>query len=229
MKKLFLLVAVTALTATVANAQLGFDAGYVNSANRLKEGNEIEKQNAMHGFFVGAHYDIGLFSGLSIQPGLNYSYMGNRESISESGVTVKTSWREHFLNVPVDVKYTFDISNDLKVFAFAGPRVVFGLSGVTKVSAKIGGEEASLSYNLYSGNITTTGFDLSDFVDPEDFSSDGMLSRFDLQLGLGAGAQFRAFSLKFGYDWGLINRLKGDTDGATMKRGQFYVGVGYNF
>lgn len=53
MKKLFLLIAVTALTATVANAQFGVEFGYVNSTNTFKGGGMSISNKAMNGVYLG--------------------------------------------------------------------------------------------------------------------------------------------------------------------------------
>ena len=47
-------------------------------------------------------------------------------------------------------------------------------------------------------------------------------------LGGGVGLQVvRFLDIKVGYDYGLVNRLKGTlAENATANRGQFYVGVG---
>jgi hypothetical protein len=57
-------------------------------------------------------------------------------------------------------------------------------------------------------------------------------NRFDLQLGLGAGAQLGSFSFEIGYDIGMMNRIHkdilGDSD-ASFKRNQLVLSVGYHF
>lgn len=141
-------------------------------------------------------------------------------STTEDGVT--DGMNEHFINIPALFRYTYDISDDFKVFAFTGPKFVIGLAAIEKY--KEDGYKETV--NLYNGKWKSTEDGETETGTDSDFA---MLSRFDVQWGLGAGVQFRSVSFKLGYDWGLMNRLKGDTDGVTCKRSQFYVGVGFNF
>ena len=57
------------------------------------------------------------------------------------------------------------------------------------------------------------------------------MSRFDVMIGGGVGIDlFKFLTVKAGYDYGLLNRLKGDiAQTSSMNRSQFYVAVGINF
>lgn len=229
------MVAVLALFAVDASAQLGVKLDYVNSSQRFKLRGVVFKPGTTNGVNVGVVYDIGLpVTGLSIRPGLTYTYLGGNFNIDIMDIGIPSDLlkqREHFLNVPIDVKYAYSINNDFSVYAFAGPKIAFGLASA--LTASVDGQDISVS--AYTGKIKVNGetVDLSgiggDSGDEDDDLDEGMYSRFDLQLGLGAGVQWKSLFLELGYDWGLINRSKGDTEGVTMKRGQFHVGVGYRF
>lgn len=58
--------------------------------------------------------------------------------------------------------------------------------------------------------------------------SNWLYNRFDVQIGAGVGLEFFKFlEVKAGYDWGLIDRYKGD--GIEVNRDQFYVSLGFRF
>ena len=122
------------------------------------------------------------------------------------GFTIKD--RDHTLSVPIDLKYAYNFNDNFRVYAFAGPRVAVGVAFYNV--AKFQGESEK-SDDMYG--------------------EDGMYSRFDLQLGLGAGIQYKRVSLELGYDWGMLNRIKSEyTDGeGSMKRNIFTVGLGVSF
>ena len=55
--------------------------------------------------------------------------------------------------------------------------------------------------------------------------------RADVQLGASAGVRFfEILEAQIGYDWGLVNKYKGETlDDLKMRRQQFYISVGLRF
>ena len=57
------------------------------------------------------------------------------------------------------------------------------------------------------------------------------MSRFDVMIGGGVGIDlFKFLTVKAGYDYGLLNRLKGDAaQTSSLNRSQFYVALGINF
>lgn len=209
--------AALAVAAVTANAQLGVKLGYVNSNFRAKSEGVVLKPSALNGINIGVNYDIALpVTGLSIRPGLSYTYVGGEQFLAKQ--------REHFMNIPIDIKYAYSFNDNFAVYGFAGPKFAIGLASISKVTS----DGVTGTYNNYTGKSKISGDGGS--ISGNDENSSGEYSRFDLQLGLGAGVQFRAFSFELGYDWGLVNRLKKSVaEGATFKRGQFVMGFGYNF
>ncbi len=223
--RIFMAAALTA-AAVNASAQFGVNAGYVNSKNHEKN----VDYKGLNGFRAGVNYDIGLVAGLSLRPGVNYTFVtGGNNVIGDITLTQQN----HLLTVPIDVKYAFDISGDFKVYAFGGPKFVVGLAAVTKPSGTVLGQDidGKFSYDAYTNKMTSDlpeslqtliNTTLGYFLEPQ--------SRFDVQLGLGAGVQFKSVQIEFGYDWGLLNRYSGDyADNHTMRRNQLYAGVGFVF
>ena len=235
--KLIAVVAAAVFAGTAAWAQTGIHAGYMNSVNSIKMNSEKYKLTT-NGFYVGVDQDIHLVAGLSIQPGLYYSYLVDKtdKSTKEIGNLKMTSYYEdHHLNVPVHLKYGFDVLPDmLKIYVFAGPTFDVGLLARQKynVSGSLLGKDidGKLTYNYYTGKVRTNlDDDAQNSINPADQES--RYSRFDLLLGGGVGVEALGFlDVKVGYDYGVVNKLKGDAAKAgSVNRGQFYAGIGIRF
>ena len=209
MKNVYLIIAAAVMFFAVeANAQIGVGVGY-NMLNNVQKALDEDESGALNGFYVEATYDINFLERsrgeLGLQPGLRFSYAGDHESEEALGVKVKASENETYLDIPVLVKYSYDL-DAVKLSAFAGPVLSCGLSSVAKVSV---------------GDNTTKA---------SNYRDESVYGRFDVKLGLGIGAAFMdKFNAKLGYNVGLLNRYTGNLDDLTFRTGVFYVGVGINF
>lgn len=241
MKKLFCAaaIAVAGILWTIpASAGTGVDLGYLNSSYRSKmDGAGSVKSEPMNGFFVGVNDDVRLFAGLSVQPGLYYSYLNSTGREELTGLNLSNSYTEHLLNIPIHLKYTFDIVPMFGIYIFAGPTLSVGLAATDKmtVTGDIAGAQinGSLSYNAYSGkfksdNLSEFSDRVTGIVDPYLHSR---MNRFDVLMGGGLGLDLLKFvTVKAGFDYGLMNRFKGDmAEAGTLNRMQFYVAVGIQF
>lgn len=209
MKNVYLIIAAAIMFFAVeANAQIGVGVGY-NMLNNVQKALDEDESGALNGFYVEATYDINFLERsrgeLGLQPGLRFSYAGDHESEEALGVKVKASENETYLDIPVLVKYSYDL-HAVKLSAFAGPVLSCGLSSVAKVSVDDNTTKAS------------------------NYGDESVYGRFDVKLGLGIGAAFMdKFNAKLGYNVGLLNRYTGNLDDLTFRTGVFYVGVGINF
>ncbi len=201
--KLSMVALATVLSFGIASAQTGFgvQAGYSMHASTIKD------SKALNGFHVGPTYELGIQGPISMQYGLLYNFATYKSSGSVtlpligtiSGSTTNTS---HSLDIPVRVVATFPMSGNVSAFVFGGPNFNIGLAD--NVTATINSN--SSTKNLY---------------DNKDYS------RFDLQLGLGAGLKYNNMGLRVSYDFGMLNRIK-DADPA-YKFNDLKVGLFYNF
>ena len=141
MKKIYLTVLTFAAMffAVDAYAQLGVGVGYnlMNTTHKLADDSD---DDSLNGFYVEATYDFNFleanWGSLGIQPGLRYSFAGETESEKMPGLTTRASLTEHYLDIPVNVKYSYDIMpSTLKAYAFAGPVFSCGLASSLKVKA----------------------------------------------------------------------------------------------
>ena len=210
MKKIAIILAAFIMSAP-AFAQLVPGAGYINST--LTSGSSSDTQN---GFYAGASMEMGVSSvkGLSFVPGAYLSYITatgttSGDLIIISGST-KSTFTEVAINVPAYFKYALILSGGARVFAYAGPTAQIGIISQTQTDSKtsglISGESSSVT-NYYTGD---SGF-----------------NRFNVYFGGGAGFGIGKFSINAGYDYGLMNVLRGVDKNAN--RANLHIGVNYAF
>ena len=221
----------------------GLEFGYVHSSYRTRdwETEESTRSGGLDGFVLGVTKDFMLVPRtLYFQTGLNYLYQNdhrkddsrNRPALVTRMVGDRT---EHYLDIPVKLKYTYPLTYNIGLAADVGPTMLFGLSSKMDYKAKTSLGTASVSYNYYNAKTK-----VSDGVETIDFGSwmaangmlpEGKLRRFDVMLGASLGADFfEILEVRIGYDWGLVNRYRGDvSDDLKMKRGQFTLSAGVRF
>ncbi len=209
MKKVLLTLALISATCIGAFAQISVGAGYVSETqkNAYTSGNKTTTEpTSYNGFYLGADYTLDLGDGLGVVAGLKGVYYGHKDESTVLGVTATAKSHEFNLVVPVDVNYSYTLTPDFKVFAFAGPSFSFGLTSKTKTS--------------YSNSDNTDT--INHYGDNSDYK------KFNLFLGAGVGVDFfDTIRVKLGYDIGLLNRSSADN--TKINDAQFYVGVAYLF
>ena len=226
-----------AVSALNANAQIGVDFGYMGSSYRsTSQGSDnVATTDPLNGFYVGVTDDIKLVAGLSIQPGLSYSFLTSSEKQEVAGFKFSGSTNEHNLNIPVHLKYTFNILPILGIYVFGGPSFNIGLASNESfdISGSLLGTEINgkISYDNYTGKISSEN--ISDDIRNQvnNYMPQSRMSRFDVLLGGGLGINlFKFLSVRGGYDYGMLNRYKGESkDQFNINRSQFYVSVGFRF
>jgi hypothetical protein len=210
------------LIAVNANAQLGIKAGYVSTKFTGKENGGAYKGRPMDGFKIGVDYDLRFGSmGLSLRPGINYTYFGKGQKYNADNVRWTNQQRYHFLSVPIDLKYAFDFGNDWNIYAVVGPKFVFGLGGKSIDKSNDGYKG---TYKVFSGKYDNRQGDIL-----ETGNGPAEMNRFDVEIGLGLGVQYRNYSLEFDYDWGMLNLAKYDRKTYSIKRNQIGLIFGFMF
>ena len=214
-------VCVLALTATAAHAQLSVGAGYdfakMYGSGELFDEESNELETPLHGFYIGADYNIGIWKGLGIAPGLQYEFTnGNIDK------NTGAKFQEHYLNVPIDINYRFRIADGFAIGVSLVPSFNIGLASEVRQEGN--------SFDLY---------DLWGSIGLEDLDVKNPYGRFDFMLGIGVSADlFEHLRIKIRYDLGLVNRLSGLKDideifisdiDIRMNRNRLQVGVAYLF
>ena len=129
MKKIyFILIAAALFLAVDANAQIGVGLGYNLLTTTATMADESE-DDSLNGFYLEATYDFNFLNknwgSLGLQPGVRYTFAGESDSDEVAGVKAKESFTEHYLDVPVNVKYSYEIiPTTLKAYAFAGMHIL---------------------------------------------------------------------------------------------------------
>ena len=233
MKKIYFIVMAAAMFFAVdANAQLQIGAGYNHGTTTTRIADEDDSED-MDGFYLEATYDLNFiekgWGSLALQPGVRFTYLGEYDSDTELGHKAKSAFNETYLDIPVHVKYSYDLGT-MKLSAFAGPVFSMGLTSVAKTSISGEGVDYVIKYHNYSGKTITKG-EGSSSVNPDGMTDYG---RFDIKLGLGVGATFmEKFNVKVGYNIGMLNRYTGEQHSKNYKykmhTGVFYAGIGFNF
>lgn len=212
--------------------QLGIQAGYIfsNSNGNLDLGDSKEFTGTFrnNGFQAGLTYDITIKGDLSMQTGILYSFLtGTTEesknilNITKNG-TIKTESTYQYLDLPIRVAYSLPVTNEFKIYFFAGPNLTYGLSGKSKASAT-----GRVGNNLIAYN------NMPEYNVFKDFKE--QILPFDVKLGFGGGVQYKHYRFRAGYDFGLLNQYKGikrKNDNGNinkLRRGQLGISLAYIF
>jgi hypothetical protein len=206
MKKYSKIVALIVFMLSSANFALQaqtfrIEAGY--SQPRIYS-NEIGHR-FFHGFHVGGTVEfdpLPQVGFLTFQTGLLYSHLTGNNSqrfhFASTSDSIRINTQGHQLNIPLYAIASYTIVRAIRVSAFAGPNFNIGLAMPQRVETTIRdntpqGEQGlqileSLGYRLGTSDLY-----------------DGRLRRFNLQMDVGASAQWWKLQVKGGYSFGLNN------------------------
>lgn len=207
MKKLILSLAIAAIAAGSAMAQVSVGAGYLNQTSKSSLSENSSSKGNSDGFYVGATFSCPIIAGLSVDPGVYYGFLTSSTDVNIAGFELANGkTQSHYLMIPIDLRYSFHALDFLDVFALAGPRFNVGLASTTTVSA------------------------LGDAVEQkvDNYGENSSLQRFDFGLGVGIGFDlFQMVRIKVGYDWGLLDVNKADA--VTTNNSMLHAGVAFLF
>ena len=201
------------LMGTEAFAQLVPGAGYLLSIEKSKSENSALDAIKLNGFYVGASYNIPLVGGLGVAPGLyaDMLFYNGAATVREI-VTFTEHYTELALNLPVNLNYQLEISDNASIYAFAGPVFQVGL----------------VARSTYNGRIDFGPIHINEGEAYNHYNSEnGDMNRFNIYLGGGLGFQIGDILLTVGYDHNLLNVDK--TEGWKTNRNQIKVGVNFAF
>ena len=211
MKKIIstLLAASLMLLGTQSFAQMSVNAGYLSSAQSFKDSNT--KSINSNGAFAGLSFNVPIYGGLAISPGIYYSMITNKSggagTIFGIPVSASSTFMEHSLNVPLYLNFGSELAHDTRVYVFGGPTAQYGLASTTKLAGGVGDSSADKTYDNYE--------------------SDSDYNRFNVYLGGGIGFTVSFINLTVGYDYGMMNL---DKSGNTQThRSNLKVGLGFAF
>lgn len=183
MKKIKILLLTAALLGGMsAFAQQNWNVGVGYAMNSFK-GTDCSlflTKHPVHGFYAGFRHEFyfSALAGLTFEPGFFFYYQSGRNDADLKPKYIKM----HYLSIPMDIKYTFNITEAAMASFFTGPVVNVGLIG-----------------NLYEKNQFETSRDVTDPMHP--------LTRVNLQWNFGAAVTIaEAVQIRVSYGLG-ISRL----------------------
>ncbi|MBQ7512576.1 MAG: PorT family protein [Prevotella sp.] len=148
--------------------------------------------------------ETGLFysekGGVSSTPlnDVELSYGSTKEKVNVNEVKCRLS----YLQVPIVVKYSFEMGDDFYMQPFFGGFLSLGVGGKMK-------------------------FDTTDKDKRQANSSFDYVNRFDGGLRVGCGMEYQMVYVEIGCDFGLANIGKGDFD--SVRNQNFHIVAGVNF
>jgi len=200
MKK-FLVIALTLCLGIQANAQLVGKAGFLHGTDKYRVYQGTTYNEMLNGFFAGAEYKIALpfLDGLGVAPGANLNFLFGKEGSDKLA--------DIALQIPVYATYSYEITNDFRVYGFGGPSFQLGL--VKSRSYSINGKTIRED-NYANDNVTT-------------------FNRAMLLFGLGLGMEVaEMIQVSVGVDFGLTPFFRNDYQ-RISRPAQLKIGVGYLF
>ena len=206
MKKIFatVLAASMMLLGTQAFAQVTVNAGYLNSTLSYQN---ADPQNA-NGAYAGLSFNLPIAGGLAVAPGVYYSLITSKETASLGNLfSGSGTFMEHAINVPLYLNFGVDMASDMRILLYAGPTFQYGLASTVKYDANVAG---------ISGSTTTNNYDNDNY------------NRMNVYLGGGIGFQISKLLISVGYDYGMMNQIKGD-NAPKAHRSNLKLGVGFAF
>ena len=173
----------------------------------MRVGLDVARVNADDYYFDSSSpktgFNVGLVAGLQVAPatplyletGLLYMEKGGKGDHKSP-----TTYSMNYLEVPLLMKYQYNLDRLTSIQPFAGVYCAAGISG------RIRELDEHRSYSSFSDNA---------------------FRRWDAGLRLGCGLQFDHLYAELGYDIGLANVSRDDYDMAHT--GCFFANVGVNF
>ena len=194
MKKIILTIAAIILAASVLEARgLNLTAGYNTVFEKATSGAGARSTDVFNGFHVGVGYTFREIFGDhgNIATGLQYVGLFGKSNEYSEILKVKGQEVDSYLQLPVRFSYLFD-TEKCDYFLFAGPKFLFGMKSEFRTD--------DVKFNWYAREMEHS------------------YSRFNLMLGIGAGMYIgEHFRMAIGYDWGVLNRYKGELKSNNYK------------
>lgn len=173
--------------------RLGMNLSTVSSDDSYLDGGDIQA-----GLNIGAlvGFQLSPQAPVYLESGLFYSEKGGKGKNQGK----KFIYNLNYLEVPVVIKYKFDVDGDFSVHPFAGGYMAWGIGGRIK---------------NYGDRETYKTFCEDNF------------KRFDGGIRLGCGFEYQILYGEMAYDLGIANL--GHDDFGSSKNGCFTINFGVNF
>ena len=204
----FLLIIIISMLSIQSYAQSFGVKGGFSLANMLVEDDDdtySDEFSMKPGFHIGGVFDYSLSDFLSIETGLFLNTKGFKWE--ESDYVIK--FNLFYLDIPIALKASYDLSDNLAMYGAVGPYLGFGISG--KETEEYDG--TTVEYDIEWGNNE----------DEDD------LKRFEFGATFGGGVEIGAIQVGISYDLGLANISSYTDYGMAFKNRVLKFSVGYKF
>ncbi|MBR1808991.1 MAG: outer membrane beta-barrel protein [Paludibacteraceae bacterium] len=162
----------------------------------------------LYGPKIGVTFDFNLPYNFSIQTGLNYSltygisnqHWKNASTDDYSEQYLKHRIMNHELSIPVRATIRIHLWKELGLMFYTGPEISVGLAQKDNIKNYLNYDTEKWLQSIY---IKT---------EPYDRYAEKELFRTNIQYGLGGGLEWANYRLQAGYDFGLNNLIKQQTE-----------------
>lgn len=179
----------------------------------------------LNGFNAGFLAQSRLYKNLVLLWGLEYQFGYDKESgIGDKNRMWSNKWMNHNLKLPVRIGFSMPFGQYSSVTTFFGPSFDFNVSTVNDHNGQFDKDKVDYVSGKYEGY---------DGEWEENYSGKSneykLLKVFDIPLGLGAMYKYKNFGFRIQYEWGLVNRCKGEMSNLKWHADQFTIGLFYAF
>lgn len=210
MKKLFIL-ALLAMFSTVTFAQITWNA---QAGINMSSLSGLDESKMKVGYQVGVGMEYAFTDMWSIRPSLLFITKGAKAEFKEEGWKEEHTANPMYLQLPIMAAASFDLSDNMKFVAKAGPYVAFGIGGKYKIEET---DEPEAKVDIFGDE------------------KDGKYGakRFDFGLGIGAGLEFGKIMVNLDAMFGLTKVADYYTweneEKKSLKNMSIALSVGYKF
>lgn len=173
--------------------RLGLALSSVNSDDPLLDGGSMQA-----GLNIGAliGFQLSPAAPVYLETGLYYTEKGGKGHVDGK----KFTYDRNYFEMPILIKYKYDIDGDMSVQPFAGGYLAMGVGGKVK---------------NFGDRETTSSF------------SNDYFKRFDGGLRLGCGFEYQIIYAELAYEFGLTNICHSDFE--SSHNSCLYINCGVNF
>ena len=157
------------------------------------------------GFHVGGFIDYSLSDFLSVEASLLLNTKGFKWEDGDYIMKFKLL----YLDIPIALKASYNLSDNLTMYGAVGPYLGIGLSGKAE--------------SEYDGETDEENIEWGNNEDEDD------LKRFEFGATFGGGVEIGAIQVGISYDLGLANISSYTDYGSTIKNRVLKFSVGYKF
>lgn len=206
--KLFVTVLGISFTSSLYAQTFGIKGG-LNSSNIIFKENDKDLSDnfdPLLGFHAGLTAEFPINNLFSFQTGALLSTKGMKFEELNRVEDVTSKMNLLYLDIPLHLKANFGSSEDLNIYALAGPYIGIGIVG----------------------KIKTEGKSMDDVIKFGSNEEDD-LKRLDYGVSVGAGIELKKITIGATYNLGLANLVTDTNNGEKVNHRVFQISLGYKF